>query len=388
MTLRQARTATANKIQSSAPAGALWHNRVLEADVVRPSTLISLSSTLPAAESRTVGSAGPAIVIATAPKRDENNAIMICVYTVVRSRVDLKRAPHGPGRGLAVVDIVEAALRSLPGTGMLPLQTVTEPSPLPVRYNDNQLGIWLTTCLWPPAVTTESVVEPDDPDAGGAVTRIRKRIGDGLAVALDLDANDDDDTLRRGETEARRRGALLAALVPRAAVHLESERSEFGGGVDLVVRNIEFAGLDGRLWMMPKVMRQDIIGTVTIWHQDEVKCDEAIRKLAQDLHDAYIVWPGKFDAWVLQPDDTTEVEEVTDGDHRRGFKIIGREPAEWDVRAGLAKGELKVSIETDVPLEPATQRATLRGMETTLEYDLAAPNDPTPAAVGDLLPPQ
>ena len=329
---------------------------------MRPEDFVALARDLDEADAREYGPSGPAIVIVSAPTRDEGEAILVQAFTVTKGQVRL----YG-GRGLAVVDAVEAALRSLPGEHLPPLLVTTERATLPATMRDNQLSIWASAVRWPPAEPGEPEGHPIDTATGDGLSAIRDHIADAVVASVplltqaDVDADADlqdrfdADQDRIGDTEARRRRALIEGLVPRVSIDMHTYREVVGGQPDLAVIAAQtFSDEDGRNWSA-RAATQSMIATVTVCHRTERLADEVTRDIAAGLDDSSVIWPGSFDAIVEDSGGDLVTVRRTNGTYAQLVRLLMRDPATWDDEKGLAVAKLEIAVSAVSLLSVATE---------------------------------
>ena len=162
------------------------------------------------------------------------------------------------------------------------------------------------------------------------------------------------DTAQTGDTEARCRAALIASLVPRAKIVLETRRETLGGEHDLSVISDEI-WLDDqdREWLC-RVAQQEIVVTVTVWHRLETLADEAVLRIASELDDSLVVWPGDFDARV-SVGGVVVTQRLSGGTYTQQVRLLNRAPARWDGDHGLLRSTLQATVQSVSQLRPATQ---------------------------------
>ena len=366
MNLYTSRAKAADAIESTIPDGVLVRPPI-QADGIRVDTIVALARFLSTAGSSKLRDEGPAIVVVTTPARRKHGAIEVRVYTMTRDRRSLVagdglkiRDGIKAGRGLAVVDWVEEAIRGLPGSGLPILETETVPSPLPEDIGKTSVRVWTTTALWPLAFPDSTAA-----GAGSSTSAIRDHvagiIGTGLPAAL---------TRQRGRTEADRRIAYYAGDVPRAWITLHTQRETIGGSPDFVERpSMEWQDSETppRTWRAQSVT-QTVVVHVHVAHRTEDLADEAILRIAGAITGGVVVWPGDFDARVLRGG-AMVTERLSGGRYELGrLDLLMFDRAEWDAEAGLAVARLQFSVETVDPIEPATQAVQPTAVEKDVGF--------------------
>ena len=319
MTLTEARATAADAIRALAPTDEVV--RVIEIDVVDPRDVPHMADGLYAATDATTGDTGPAVVAVMVQNRGADQSIQLTAFTIMRDRPVIELTQTGRGRGLAVLDMVESALSNLPAHGLAPILVQSEVAPLPRHeaVQDFTIHVFITTAVWPSAAPDT----PNTPDPG-AMDAIRDHGADAVATALGL-TDVGDDLSRRGDSEARRRSALIASLIPRGSVEL--------AGGELAVSPA--AWTDSSVTYDASGARQPVMLTVCIWHVDYPLADEAAALVAAELSESTVMWPGDYVVPV-------HLEALT--------------PAVWDVSAGAAKAEVKARAHVMVPVSPRRQR--------------------------------
>ena len=227
----------------------------------------------------------------------------------MRDRPVIELTQTGRGRGLGRPGHGGgSALSNLPAHGLAPILVQSEVAPLPRHeaVQDFTIHVFITTAVWPSAAPDT----PNTPDPG-AMDAIRDHGADAVATALGL-TDVGDDLSRRGDSEARRRSALIASLIPRGSVEL--------AGGELAVSPA--AWTDSSVTYDASGARQPVMMTVCIWHVDYPLADEAAALVAAELSESTVMWPGDYVVPV-------HLEALT--------------PAVWDVfsrrREGRGKGE-------------------------------------------------
>ena len=366
MNLSERRAAAAAAIRAAAADTELV--QVMEVDSVAPADIPVMADGLPDASIGTAGTRGPAICAVMADGRAETQAVMLTVYTVARSRLELKLTQTGRGRGLAIVDVVEGALQELPGNGLPPLFVRTTVAALDTaaRANDMTARVWITRCAWPPA-------EPGVPDGqelatpqGGAMGAIRTTVADAITRGMPLLTADDvtadatladraaADLLRRGIGEADYRHAIIDRLVPRCQIILQTQRETLGGQHDLaVIANQNWTDDTDRRWTA-RVAEQEIVATVKVWHRTELLADEAVARVMGQLDQARVAWPGSFDALVLVGG-VYVTQRLTGAEYEQLMTLLNRTPAEWDAEQGLMMGMMQCTVQSVTQLRAADE---------------------------------
>ena len=391
MTLSEARRQAAAAIRMA--AGSEEIVRVEEVDVINPRDLAQVTKGLTVASERKAGDMGPAVVAVMAYGRSIEQTITITAFTIIRDRLTHSLTSPGRGRGLAVVDTVETALRGLAAHN---LEVETEALQLPASVHDTTLNVFATRLEWPASAVPltpddSAITDPDIDDS--ALDAIRRRASDAITEALGLVSLDQllaDPTLqaeyekdknRIGATEARRRAAEDASLIPRMAITLASQRRTLGGGADVrIQRFLDLRTEDGRAWSFERCAIRPITVTIDIRFRTEHRAEVAARKIAQELDRAIVVWPGAFNAHVLAADGTFPILRLRNGTWEQAFRLVGMEPAEWDDEANAAHTTVVATIDAFSPLVPATQMAGARQFDSTLT--LASPAGGVPTITG------
>ena len=342
MTLATARNRAREAVVATMPAGALRvPPRML--DTARPDDMIGLSQQLGEADTDPVGDIGPAVVgLMVQGRAAPSHAITITAYTVVRGKLDVFT-----GRGLGVVDLVETALRTLPGSNLPPLLVDSAVAPLPPAIKDGSISVIRTSVSWPTAIAPGVAAGPSGMGA------IRDHMAGAIADALGLAAGDDD-LLRRGETEGRMRDAAWRGLLPRGGVDLEPG--------ELFLAPATWNATDGSQWHAERASYQPVQVAVSLWDNDYDSADAHAVSLAGDLAGGEVIWPGTFNAVVR--DGQGVADAVLDiGTYGCEIRLLGITPAVWDSDAGAALAKVLVEVQLMEPL----QRATMRVRPVTLE---------------------
>ena len=362
MNLYTSRAKAADAIESTIPDGVLVRPPI-QADGIRVDTIVALARFLSTAGSSKLRDEGPAIVVVTTPARRKHGAIEVRAYTLTRDRRSLvtgdglkMRDGIKAGRGLAVVDWVEEAIRGLPGSGLPILETETVPSPLPEDIGKTSVRVWTTTALWPLAFPDSTAA-----GAGSSTSAIRDHVAAVIETTLPATL-----TRQRGRTEADRRIAYYAGDVPRAWITLHTQRETIGGSPNFVAReSMAWNDADGLRWTAQAVT-QTVIVRVSVAHRTEPLADEAAIRIFAGLEGTTVNWPGAFDGRVLEAG-VMVTQRLTGGDYQQDIRPLQLDRAEWDAEAGVAVARLQVSVEAMDPIEPATQSV----QPTAVEKDVA-----------------
>lgn len=333
MTLVDARTEAAEAIDAAAPDKVLFRPAIPTDGVTERGMLdeIARVGLRTASQSRT-GTAGPAIVFVTAPARDEHAAIEIRAYTVTRDQ-----ANPTTSRGLAVVDIVEGALRKLPGDTLPPL----EPQTVPVRLRETEpksrggFSVWRTRVLWPPSRWPSTSTDPAATPLASGVQAVREAAGAVAVAELGIDTSDATDVFRRGRTAAEVIEARWRGLLPRCEVDVvidERYRARMGASrYD-----------DGTREFDANIAQLVLAVTLSVCAASEAAADDAGLRLWQALSRASAVYPG------------TE---------RTQFRARDYRPSAYDERAGCLVAHARADIEIRVPLSLPRERAVVERID-------------------------
>ena len=107
-----------------------------------------------------------------------------------------------------------------------------------------------------------------------------------------------------------------------------------------------------------------MIVTVSVWDRTLNHADRDAVLIASALDGGYVVWPGEFDAWVLDAMNVMMVEHRTNGTYRMEMRVAGLDRAEWDDEQGLARAGLAVEIKAIDPLAAATKSTAATSVDT------------------------
>lgn len=363
MNLSGARSDCADAIRAKFPeqdADGQFIVRVVEIDSISEDELPILADGIFAATDATVPAMrGPAAIAVMARGRQGSQAIELTAYTIVRTRLAIELPDTGRSRGLATLDLVEEAMRELPAQHGLPVLLVESTSILLERQTtemyEDAVHVYATRCVWPPA-------HPEAPlavEAGSSTGAIRDHVA--AAITIDLPAAT---AAQAGKDEADRRAALVAGMVPRAWVTLHTERETIGGAPDFLVRDSvqwEDSESPPRRWTA-RAVEQTVVVDVHVAHRTKNLADEAALRIAGRLEDSAVIWPGNFDARVLENSNMV-TRRLTGGTYAQHVRLVMFERAEWDDTQGLGVALLRLAIEAVDPIAPATQRVSLGGLE-------------------------
>ena len=356
MTFREVRAQASAAIRAIAPDTEII--RVFEVDTVSASDIPVMADGLGDASISSAGDRGPAICAVMAEGRQEHQGFDLTVYTVVRSRLELKLVQSGRGRGIAVVDLVEQALQELPGSGLprLLVRTTAAEITASARKVDPTVRVFISRCTWPSAFPAT----PLETSIGSSSSAIRAHFAAIIARMLPA-ANE----AQIGATESAWRWARIAGMVPRARILLRTQRETIGGAPDFVVRE-DVTWQDSepipRTWAAQGVT-QTVIVITEVAHRKEDLADEAALRIAAQVEGEPVVWPGDFDARVPQEDGTMATERLPGGTYEQDVRLMMFERAEWDSELGLAVARVMAGVEA---VDPITV-ATLRGQFSTVE---------------------
>ena len=303
---------------------------------------------------------GPAAIAVMARGRDqESQAIELTAWTVVRNRLAIELLDAGRARGLATLDLVEEAMSGLPVHG-LPALLVESAA---VRFErtdadlDSTIHVYVTRCTWPAAFPETPLATDADSSTQAIRDHVEAAILAGLPSAVSVQA---------GANEADKREAHIAGMVPRAWIELKTQREAIGGAPDFVVRDpATFADSESppRTWTA-QVVTQTVIVEVYVGHRTETLADAAIVRIAGELEGSVVIWPGSFDARVLEAG-AMVTRRLTGGQYAQDVRLLMFERAEWDAALGLGVAKLQAAVEAVDPIAPATQRVKRDAAEPT-----------------------